>query len=267
MKLTIWQQFSSNHSAGFTVIGEFESVEQAAKAKAELESIIAQILEWRKDYWQNPEKFGDIIYEEESEHLTPIEEKLRDKYQVDWQFSLKAHPGDSKRAFLQYKHLVFVKPLYLFIWKGPQPFNELLEKFGAQVSASVDSSYTYPNTDIYMDVDCQLPNDELDAEILYEGFREDFYHLHQLTDTSEYTPNFFFAYYPEATQRIHDIPCRVYEVERHGDRLYLFGFILGMVQSWRAELPVFLDFLKNEGCSDIKYTFRSARILKYQDDD
>ena len=40
MKLSVWQQFSSNHSASFTVVGEFESAQKAQQAAAEIRRLI-----------------------------------------------------------------------------------------------------------------------------------------------------------------------------------------------------------------------------------
>jgi hypothetical protein len=44
MRVSIWQQFSSNHSSFFTVAGIFKTVELAEKATHELRSIIKTIL-------------------------------------------------------------------------------------------------------------------------------------------------------------------------------------------------------------------------------
>lgn len=40
MKVSIWQQFSSNHSGGFTVIGNFKSKENLGNATKELRTLI-----------------------------------------------------------------------------------------------------------------------------------------------------------------------------------------------------------------------------------
>jgi hypothetical protein len=49
MKVTLWQQFSSNHSANFEIVAEFVSVEVAQTAAAEVQKIMDEISrEWRK---------------------------------------------------------------------------------------------------------------------------------------------------------------------------------------------------------------------------
>ena len=43
MKISIWQQFSSNHSANFELVGQFPTVEEAEKAYAILLDILTVI--------------------------------------------------------------------------------------------------------------------------------------------------------------------------------------------------------------------------------
>ena len=45
MKISIWRQFSSNHSGGFTVIGKFQSKEEADKLADEIRTLIKTIKE------------------------------------------------------------------------------------------------------------------------------------------------------------------------------------------------------------------------------
>lgn len=43
MKLSLWQQFSSNHSAGFSLIGQFKTAEEATQAVAVIRGILEKI--------------------------------------------------------------------------------------------------------------------------------------------------------------------------------------------------------------------------------
>src|SRR5688572_16759287 len=47
MKVSIWSQFSSNHSSSYTVVGEFESSEAAQHAKAILQRMLFEIVDWK----------------------------------------------------------------------------------------------------------------------------------------------------------------------------------------------------------------------------
>jgi hypothetical protein len=50
LKISIWQQFSSNHSGGFDIVGVFESAEAAAQAAAQLGEILRAIAHARDEY-------------------------------------------------------------------------------------------------------------------------------------------------------------------------------------------------------------------------
>jgi hypothetical protein len=55
MKRSIWQQFSSNHSASFQAVGEFKAIEEASVAVELLRSILLRIHDWRN---KNPKTEG-----------------------------------------------------------------------------------------------------------------------------------------------------------------------------------------------------------------
>ncbi len=76
MKLSIWQQFSSNHSASFTVVGQFETIEQANTAAEELRKLIREIGAWREAH---PD-----THPYDLEPLTPPEEAARERFGIPW---------------------------------------------------------------------------------------------------------------------------------------------------------------------------------------
>ncbi|MFN8373821.1 MAG: hypothetical protein U0694_13215 [Anaerolineae bacterium] len=47
MRLSLWQQFSSNHSSSFTVVGEFATPEKLASDYGRTARFLLQIHEWR----------------------------------------------------------------------------------------------------------------------------------------------------------------------------------------------------------------------------
>lgn len=73
MKVTIWEQFSSNHSSSFTIIGKFDSQEKAQEA-------VSQV-----DYWWDEEygsvavkPFGAYVFiDNEEQYRTEKPEALR----------------------------------------------------------------------------------------------------------------------------------------------------------------------------------------------
>jgi hypothetical protein len=50
MRVSIWQQFSSNHSGHFWVVGTFKTVEDAQKAYDELRAMLTEIDRWHREH-------------------------------------------------------------------------------------------------------------------------------------------------------------------------------------------------------------------------
>src|SRR5688572_1725913 len=83
MKVTLWQQFSSNHSASFMVVGKFESVEWAETVAEELRTILSEISAW----WSQYENYDEITLVENRVRkdggLTPPEKKYAEQFQIE----------------------------------------------------------------------------------------------------------------------------------------------------------------------------------------
>ena len=78
MRISIWQQWASNHSTDFVLVGTFSTHEAAVKAADELHSVLQQI----QDYWvqirsDDPDARFEGI-------LTPPEKAIRCHYEIDW---------------------------------------------------------------------------------------------------------------------------------------------------------------------------------------
>ncbi len=58
MRISLWQQVSSNHSSNFTVVGKFESPELAQRAATEFKDIFDSIEEWQMQTGQFPRERG-----------------------------------------------------------------------------------------------------------------------------------------------------------------------------------------------------------------
>ena len=71
MKLSIWQQFSSNHSAMYTVIGEFASADEAARTADYLRRVMREI-----DTCNVGNPFPNA--------MTPVEERVAREHGIDW---------------------------------------------------------------------------------------------------------------------------------------------------------------------------------------
>lgn len=91
MKLSIWQQWSSNHSAMITIVGEFKSTEAAQKASEELKGIITTISTWNQAHHDELRTtYGGL-------KPTPIEDQLAAQFDIEWEESI-----DWLRSFDQF---------------------------------------------------------------------------------------------------------------------------------------------------------------------
>jgi hypothetical protein len=121
MKVTLWQQFSSNHSNGFQVVGIFESVDDATKVETRLKQLLNEATHWHKE---NPlagisEAEAQIITEfalSKDETLF-VDNNTQDVYRFDNIVELTSSSDSWVRKF---------------------PFEELLQKLGATNMAAWD---------------------------------------------------------------------------------------------------------------------------------
>src|SRR6266498_1068126 len=83
MRVAIWQQFSSNHSARFTVVGRFDTPTKADGAAHELKHILQVIADW---YNVHPEliKAWDTRSSQNAPAPTEPEMQFSQQYGVDW---------------------------------------------------------------------------------------------------------------------------------------------------------------------------------------
>jgi hypothetical protein len=136
MKISLWQQFSSNHSAHFDMVGKFESAERAEVAANELRSMLQTIGKWWERF--NPEEQSAIREKLEAKgELTPPEIIFRDQYGINWaQHALDWVLGEvSAEAVRVYRSIVYVSPT-ANTWAGVKPFDAIVEKLGGQVTVS-----------------------------------------------------------------------------------------------------------------------------------
>lgn len=203
MKITVWQQFSSNHSASFTVVGKFPSVEAAQKAEAEINDILQQIETW----WENLSEADHELWLErvqEQRLVTPVETALAQNYGIEWQYGLDRHiwfwDEHYYNAVQNFEHFLFIQnPNLDDFWREPQPFNYLLEKLGAEVAVFSDSSKNYPNTLLCIELSFLCP-DELMAKLIEDEIRD-------YIATPNTSPPWATAY--SEVRNIHEFTCLV----------------------------------------------------------
>ncbi len=75
MQVSLWQAFSSNHSAYFTVVGVFKTPAEAAAAAERVQTLVNDIIEWRRSQGRSYEV---------NEPPTPPEVAIAQELGIDW---------------------------------------------------------------------------------------------------------------------------------------------------------------------------------------
>ncbi|QPC83690.1 hypothetical protein G4Y79_04725 [Phototrophicus methaneseepsis] len=125
MKISIWQQFGSNHSSDFTVVGTFKSVSDAEQAAQTLLEIFGYIVEQRID-----------IYDAK---LVPAEVWYAEQYNIAWDRHLD-WLYNADQQVTQLENTVIVSSYVASTWMGAAVIDELLPKLGASVQQDGEMS-------------------------------------------------------------------------------------------------------------------------------
>jgi hypothetical protein len=143
MKVSIWQQFSSNNSSTFTVAGRFETAEQAQKAQREIMNLLTAIAHW----YNQPEnaavrkKIGPPTGLR-GYPLTPTEDEYSKKYNIDW-----GDPIDWVTNERGISEAVQLLDTTIFVQNGYplrdstmpcHPIDALLERMGAKIWCNIN---------------------------------------------------------------------------------------------------------------------------------
>ncbi|MFN8373818.1 MAG: hypothetical protein U0694_13200 [Anaerolineae bacterium] len=160
MHLTLWQQFSSNHSAWFTVVGQFQDTTAALKAAAELRHILAVIAAWNEAHpeLQEMRRSGDFP------PPTEPEVQFSKQYGVAW--DTYAIPWFWQAKVTTHENLVFLDSDGQASG-GAFPFNDLLTRLGGQVYVQGDIVWNDLQMEIFTDIAFMAP-DDASAEKLYQ---------------------------------------------------------------------------------------------------
>lgn len=138
MKLSIWQQFSSNHSSSCFIVGQFESEEKAEQVEQEMRTMLQSIVDWWKQF---PESEQDTIANDliAARELTPPEQAYKEKYGLDdWTSTIILDWVQDQRA-LEALHrvgtLVSINQIASSIssWDGITPFDTIFQNMGGKI--------------------------------------------------------------------------------------------------------------------------------------
>lgn len=154
MKLSLWQQFSSNHSASFTVVGKFADAQKAADAEHTLKSLFEDI----KVYWAT------------NTHLEPMppswaELEASQTYDIKWDESFDWLSESLDKHLLRFDQYVFVMNTF----ETHQRYDTMEALMGKLADATyVERSEWSPDTLILMEAKCTAPSEQIASQIIAE---------------------------------------------------------------------------------------------------
>lgn len=150
MRVSIWQQWASNHSGGITIVGSFESPEKASEAAASVDGIIKDLIEWH----QRPEN-DDLNMLPWEAPPTLVELEIIHKYglKADRHFRF----GEVSASVMATDRMTVVD-IDNIMDEPPALLKSLLERLGSQyVAASCVAEGEYI-TAIMVSLTCNAPD-------------------------------------------------------------------------------------------------------------
>lgn len=172
MKLTLWQQFSSNHSNHFWIAGTFKTVEETDAAYGALREMLLTIDQWHRDH---PEE-SKAVRMNNDQLPTPVEMEFASKYDVTWTRTLDwmnvayyLPPAELDRPLdwvLKVAGHTIVMTNPGETWGGGEPFEALLKRFGASVVGyDFHQREAGIARDVRLDLTCNAPDESTAAAI------------------------------------------------------------------------------------------------------
>lgn len=232
MQVSVWQQFSSNHSASFTVVGAFETQERAQAVADEVRVMISEIADWWQAYptWEEQDEVEGNL---EEGALTPPEEKYREHYHLartHWPTPLDwTRTPNAVNAVHSVENLVIVDQMIYGgdTWNGPFPFSDILRVLGAKVASSYENG-----PEIVMNLHCTAPN-ETTAQQIVEESKDKW----------------------ETQRNLAGVLPDGYIIRREGRQVWFDHFWQWYEPSLDQTLARLLSDLREKGCTDIEYEF------------
>jgi hypothetical protein len=250
MHISIWQQFGSNHSNGFTIVGEFETVEEARQTANRFLTMLEEIRS-EQETWTYP--FTNLPKE--------VEKKYSALYDVNWPEILDwlLSEGNIHDYVIAYENRVIVDSLGEA--KDYKPIDVLMAQWAKRMLLETEMGLNA----IVVEITCQIP-DPQQGQILFDTLNAYFKeaNLYEYTD-DPITPWRSLAKPVTLTFEHKDRPPTIYSTDEdtvwYGEvqldtteqtaQLRITNLIFNAVGHG---LPPLLAYLKANGCTDIQYS-------------
>jgi hypothetical protein len=250
MRVSIWQQFSSNHSASFSLVGQFESAEWAEQVADDLRNMLQAITDWWAQFDDREEATQIENRFRRKGQLTPPEEEFQKQYGVEWSKDYRTKrlcPLDwigpnAANAVSVYKNVIFIQPRG-DTWIGPQPLDAIMRGLGGRVAAECEVYDSY----LAVTITCDAP-DEVTAEAMVAEVK------------SYMTPN------KRIIRTIPSLDSTQFEVAWDGKRVVysdyqLHGIVyhrigkIDVEMNLQQQFDALMEYLTRRGCVNIDYRF------------
>lgn len=126
MRISIWQQFSSNNSSDFTVVGVFESPEAAQRAADETRQIIKTLEAWYDTHLEE----GNELLSSGSANPSPAEIEIGKRFGFQWPYPIEWYRYASIEVVLD--RLVYITTDHFRPDTAGEPFDKVLKGLGGQ---------------------------------------------------------------------------------------------------------------------------------------
>jgi hypothetical protein len=221
MKVSLWRQFSSNHSGSFTVVGTFESPEKANAAAHNLREIIRVIREWHE---QHPDHVVDPI---------PPEEAFTRQYGVKWDVAVDWYEDESPVKILYDNLVVLHAP---DTWSYPLPFLGILKQLGGSVVYNFE--FGEPLAEFHVKLICVAPDEETASKLAERILA--------------YLPEPWALRTPWYRDELNDYDLGAEGTLRQLGNALSFDLKFGKLTTG---LPALIHYLEAHGCTRIEYEF------------
>ncbi len=234
MRVSIWRQFSSNHSSHFTVVGEFPTEAEAREALERFREIFQAIFDW---FAFHDDPFWTTAQPPNSSKLpSPPELDFARRYNVDWDDEgIDWLSNDLNNNLLQIGRNAFIS-VDFETWQQPTLIKDLMAKFGGIVKTQI-SEKTY----LSVHLTCNFPN-EAHAQTLVQQAEPYFISAMGKREPwkrkEEYESLGAQGRIKCDGQKI-IIDCQFFEIE--------------------TGLPVMIEWLQKAGATDITYTLTEEK--------
>jgi hypothetical protein len=166
MKIALWQQFSSNHSSYFTVVGEFASPQEAQATAEQILQFFKSINEW----FEQPENAAqhETKFEEGYAEVSEPEKQISQRYGIPWyeQTIDWLYPQVTK-AVVVVDRLLFIEPGQT--WQGGRPLAGLVAALGGKgmIAGDVDDfEIGGENRTVSIRITCETSSSEAAAVLV-----------------------------------------------------------------------------------------------------